>query len=334
MKISNALNELSKRRDELAYQLGSKGIEVESKETLYSMIPKIELLELPDPSYRTNGWFVMPEVSDDEIYMLMHLTPPAENYLAFSCTCTGTYLVEYGIISGGNFVRSGYSNVTSGVKYSRVFHYEDWGHEVDGGARQVMIRITGTAITKFEKSNHANRLNAYLPNLVDFKAKMTSCTSCAMGAANSTSVPHQLKYFELVGTNKITSATYMFANCRSLISAKIDTSYMTNISYFFYGCSGLATAEINITKITTATSVFSSNYCLTKLLFTGSRTTWPADIALNSAGITVDAAVDFFESLPTITTSRNINLSSTPSKSIGLTEEQTAIATNKNWTLT
>lgn len=382
---------------------------------------------------RPDDWLTIPDVSDNEIYLLFHLSPPTENYIAFTVICTGSYTVEYGTIIGGMFVPSGSTSLSSGSNYEGKFMYNDWGDEVSTGLRQIMFRITGVNITSFAPNINEERNYQYYVNwsVVEFKGKLPSCTSCVVGSSATSRAWSKLKYFSLIGTNSITSFQSMFQGCSSLVSVseldtskgtsflymfqacsslttipalntsngtnfqqmfygcssletipyidtskgtsfqamfyncyalrsvpQLDTSSATNFSQVFYSCSSLITVPqintgkatilsnlfascyslkkapiLDISSVNTVINMFSGCYSLTGVEFSGTNTAWPAALSFQYSSLTASAAETFFQSLPTITTSRVITLTDTPA-AITLLDEQVAIATQKNWTVT
>jgi len=400
--LADATSLMPIRRAELAANLTAMGVPSLSTETFKALNAKVltiptdgtgeaESGDLDDPAVvyrktRPDDWLKMPEVSENEIYLLFHLFAPTENLIAFTVTCTGSYLVEYGTVVNGSFVVSGSESVASGLSYEGTFGYGDWGDETSNAARQVMLKITGADILTFTQSLHSERNYAvYMSwNIVEFKGNLPSCTSCAVGSQTAASALQLLQYFSLEGTNNISNATNMFANCIGLLAitalytskvtnatglfrvctklmALLDTfdfsnvtnaSYMfyntssiqripsswdfssvTNISSMFYYCYSLIAAVLPITNITVASTPFTNCQSLKNILFTGSRTTFPAALTLQYSSLSSEAAVDFFNSLPTITTSRAITLTNTPA-ALTLTAEQRAVAEAKNWTIT
>lgn len=117
--LANAITELNSRRNELVDNLNVMGVEASTSENLLSLVPKVleietagavesqEIVEPLDPyvvykNTRPSDWLEMPAVSDGEMYLLFHLSPPTDNLIAF--TVGGDYTVEYGTVVNGTFV--------------------------------------------------------------------------------------------------------------------------------------------------------------------------------------------------------------------------------------
>jgi len=354
---------------------------------------EIESNDLDDPAVvykktRPNDWLTMPDVSENEIYLLFHLYPPTKNLIAFAVTCTDSYTIEYGITTNKQFSVIGSTTVSSGTIFEGAFLYEDWGNETSSSARQIMIKITGTDITSFVQSTHSERNYASYKswNIVDIKGNLPSCTSFFDGLqGGGVGVLQQLKYFSLEGTNSITSGLNMFAgliglvtilhldtskmtnaqnlfrSCTSLMAlpSDCDFSNATNISYMFMtnttisripetwtfskatnitsmfnGCSSLIYATIDITSATAASTILTSCYSLksVKFKYTGTKTTFPTAISLQYSSVSASAVEEFFNTLPTISTSRSIDIRNTPA-ALTITDKQKKIAEDKNWTV-
>jgi len=210
----------------------------------------------------------MPDVSENEIYLLLHLTPPAENYVAFSITraSTSDYTVERGTVVDGEFVSLGSDIITANV-YQKTFLYDDWGDETSTSTRQVMLKITSpVAIESFNPSTHPARNYANFRgwNIVEFKGNLPECTSCIVGSSTAIQALAYLRYFSLEGSNSISSGVNMFYTCRSLIAVlALDVSKMTVCTNMFvYNTSLVALPQLNFDKATNALVMFSGAYSL------------------------------------------------------------------------
>ena len=136
------------------------------------------------------------------------------------------------------------------------------------------------------------------------------------------------------------SGENMFRNCTNLTHCKILESETYIYSGLFYGCTSLTSVELPAT-ITSATSnaltSTGSSYFLyrcTNLETVIVGEDWNMSMKLDvSTNLTVDSMVAMFNSLKDLTgdTAKTLTLGST--NLAKLTDEQKAIATNKNWTL-
>jgi len=194
---------------------------------------------------RPSDWLKMPAVNQNEIYLLFHLSSPAENLVAFTVACTGSYTVQYGTVNSSvQFVPSGSVSIVSGNICSMSFSYNDWPSNVtSSGIRQVMIKISGTDITSFTPSTYlARNYTGFAAwNIVEFKGNLPSCTYLVVGAASLQMALNKLRYFSLEGNNQIDSFSRTFQSCSSLVSIpQLYTGYNAiNFSYMFYGCYSL-----------------------------------------------------------------------------------------------
>lgn len=156
-------------------------------------------------------------------------------------------------------------------------------------------------------------------NGTNFSRMFGDCT-------NLTTVPQ-------LDTSKGTSFGSMFYGCSKLKAVELDTSNGTNFSYMFYRCYELST--VKLTSFVADANMFVSCSELTNLTVTGTITV-NATNALKlgySSKLTVESLLSVLNALADNTggTTYNIQLGST--NLAKLTEEQKAIATNKNYTL-
>lgn len=54
---------------------------------------------------RPADWLPMPEPTDNEMYLLFLIPAGVSSLLAFTVTCTGSYTVALGTVTGGQFVQ-------------------------------------------------------------------------------------------------------------------------------------------------------------------------------------------------------------------------------------
>ena len=137
-------------------------------------------------------------------------------------------------------------------------------------------------------------------------------------------------------TSSVTGMTYMFYSCYSLTSIpQLDTSSVKNMDSMFYNCYALtAIPRLNTSSVTNMSYMFSSCYSLTSILLDNTVTGWEGyAISLSSCSLGHAAIVKFFDSLPTIASTKAITLTGNPGVS-ELTGTEKAVATGKGWTLT
>ena len=128
----------------------------------------------------------------------------------------------------------------------------------------------------------------------------------------------------------------MFYNCYALTAIpQLDTSSVKNMNSMFYDCYSLtAIPQLNTSSVTNMDRMFYDCYSLTEVLLDNTVTGWEGyAISLSSCSLGHAAIVKFFDSLPTITSTKAITLTGNPGVS-ELTGTEKAVATGKGWTLT
>ena len=181
-----------------------------------------------------------------------------------------------------------------------------------------------------------------LGNSVFYNSGITE--ECAKNiVAHATSIGDNLfqSCLSLVNVEVPVFANYMFNNCTALESVSLSDG-TTTIGYcIFNGCKALKTVYLpsSITTVTnnSLTSTSSSYYAFyncTALEDVQLGKDWNMSLRLNvSNNLTVDSMVAMFNSLKDLTgdTAKTLTLGS--ANLAKLTDEQKAIATNKNWTV-
>ena len=212
------------------------------------------------------------DTADNEIRLLFHLTPPADNLIAFNVTTSsGKYNVSY-YDKDDNLISV---DVNSGTKFEANLMYDDFKHEMSDGTRQVLIVITPTTIgsnlrtfipaTNSLKTSPSNYMNW---TVVEMMGKTTSGTKIT--PSDSDSVNRQfrnLEFYTLFGTNSATSMSSMFYNCYSLTAIpQLDTSSVTDTAYMFYGCFSLtAIPQLDTSSVINMAYMFYNCYSLTAI---------------------------------------------------------------------
>ena len=142
-----------------------------------------------------------------------------------------------------------------------------------------------------------------------------------------------LATFPELDTSKGTNFSYMVASCIALTTIpELDTSSGTDFSYMFQNCRSVET--IKLTSFKSGTNMFSSCLELKNLIISGTITVQNNYFNLsNSSKLTADSLLNVLNALADNTggTTYKITLGST--NLAKLTDEQKAIATNKNYTL-
>lgn len=325
--VADKLGKLLSTKADIKAAIIEKGQTVADTDTFASYAGKIRAIQTSaepgtplDPvevynSTRPADWLPMPAPADNEMYLLFHILDGVSSLLAFTVTCTGNYTVALGTVTNGAFVQQSSQSVASGAKYEAELFAEDYGNLTADRMKQCMVKVSGTDILTWEPSTHSKKT---LPsnfsgwNIVDIVCKLPSGESVKCGNQTSNKSLKKLQYFSWIGTNRVTSMDRMFSYCSSLTAIpQLGTGSVTKMSGMFSGC-----------------------YSLCALTLDPSVTGWDGQaVSLSSCSLGHTAIVKLFNSLPTITSAKALNLTGNPGVS-ELTDAEKAIATGKNWTLT
>ena len=156
-------------------------------------------------------------------------------------------------------------------------------------------------------------------------SKVTSMYATFSNCTSLTTIPQ-------LDTSKVTSMYAMFRNCTSLTAIpQLDTSKVTDMSATFNNCTSLTTIpQLDTSKVTDMSDMFYNCISLTKISMLNINAR--LDIS-DCTKMTREAIVEVLNNLKDLTglISKTLTLGSTL---LGkLTDEDKAIATNKNWTL-
>lgn len=209
------------------------------------------------------------------------------------------------------------------------------------------------------------------PNqLTDASYMFNSCYALAvlleLDTSKVTSMTHMFHYcYNLLTIPQLDASasaniSHMFSNCYTLMhipdlntrsaanmegafkfnfalttAPRMDLSSATNLSEMFYGCMSLRfVPTMSLTRVTTMKDIFTSAFAIGAITFDPDVTGWSGcDIVLSNQPMGHDALVVLLKSLPVVSTQRTLNIIANYGAS-SLTEEEKAIATNKNWALT
>lgn len=186
-------------------------------------------------------------------------------------------------------------------------------------------------------------------NVTNMSYTWSGCTSlAAIPQIDTSSVTEMTRVFENckrlqtiphLTLSKAINVVDMFQFCESLRSIPpLDTSNVHQIGIMFNGCySLLEIPQLNTMNLENSRGggdlIIQNCYSLARVTLDPSVTGWAGtEISIKNASLNHQAIVDLFNSLPTITSTKNLDLSGNPGVT-DLTDADKAIATNKNWTL-
>lgn len=311
---------------------------------------------------RPAEWLRLPDydkVANRTMYCLVELYPYGTNTVSFGFRSDGECTITAGKVVNGEFVAFENDAVVTVAKtgpygngtITRTFNYDDYSDLMRDGTKQIVIKLetkafayriwsttstggydvnlgildmilhfsdSGTEIFNTEGYLRGIRyfysFSDAIPN--SFKSVLYVKTASGICTPNTRLYLPELKKF--LGTVKMKNYWETFRQCTMLMEVTCDISEITGWSSAFYPtqqCSALR-----------------------KLIFVGGEnlTSFPGDINLKGTKLEVDAVLNFFNTLPDISTSetaRTITLTSTPAVTAGIPEETLAVATNKGWTV-
>lgn len=129
-------------------------------------------------------------------------------------------------------------------------------------------------------------------------------------------------------------SAFNYASFTDIDFATIDTRECTDMnSAFRYGYNIRSIRNLNISSLSDANLMFSHLYNLQRLTFAGATTRGGFSISVPALGLTRAALLETLNSLPTATAAATLNIRDCSGAS-ELTDEDIAIATAKNWTIT
>lgn len=124
----------------------------------------------------------------------------------------------------------------------------------------------------------------------------------------------------------------MFQNT-TLSSWNIDLSSVQSAGGMFEGCSSLTTVTTNFSGLTVGGAIFSNCPNLTTITLTGTLDTDYLDFSIGLEALTIDSLVSILDALKDRTGDTQYTLVLGEYHLSKLSDEQKAIATNKNWIL-
>ena len=216
---------------------------------------------------RPKDWLPMPEPQDDEMYLLFHVYDGVSGLIAFTVTCAGNYTVQTGTVINGKFVDQTAESFESGSKYEAEYHADDYGDLTSTGMKQVMVKVSGSAIKTWEPSIHTRKpypSNFSDWNIVEISCRMPQAEKVICGSSIENKSLRNLRYFGMYGENMISSAFRMFQACTSLVTIlSIDMSSTTDCRYMFSGCNSLISVpELHLSDGTSGAYMFFNCFSL------------------------------------------------------------------------
>ena len=364
------LNKLVDQKNTLADNLVTKGVDATHDETLETLVPKV--LEISSGGGGGNGIYpigkdgrpegdvIVPEgVTSLYQYIFRNnsnvstvLLPESLEKFDGYCfdNCSGLKEISIPnnvtVISDRCFYNcSGLTKITLPVGINRIETYAFQGcsnlSEInipDGTLYDIKTdAFSSSGVTNDCVKNivsHANSIGNYI-----FRSCL-SLTDVEVNVFSDYMFAHCTNLISAKSTQATTCGTSVFYGCTNLTTASLADG-ITNIGVqIFYGCTSLKTVYLP-SSITTASAscltISNANYIFyncTALEDVQLGQDWNMSLRLNvSNNLTVNCMVGIFNNLKDLTgeTAKTLTLGS--ANILKLTDEQRAIAINKNWTL-
>lgn len=151
--------------------------------------------------------------------------------------------------------------------------------------------------------------------------------------ANSTFTTEQFEALNTYNWDKISDVNRAFANCSQITAiSSIDISRVRNVQYLFIGCPRLdSVSMLNCSNVVYTDGMFSG---CTKLRNLGGFLNLSVNLNLSDSPLlTVESLMNVINNLKDLTGSTAHTLTLGATNLAKLTDEQKAVATNKNWVL-
>jgi surface protein len=218
---------------------------------------------------RPADWVALPTLgpTDQRFVGLFGVYNCASNFLAFTFTGTGSYVVNWGDGGAPETVASGvtayHSYDYTAASLAGTEHYDSAGNVV---YRQAVVSVTMasgnmTAVNLNVKHNQSSLPSAYVCPWLDISLNGPNITGLTISAASVNVYLYELKQVKIGIIGAVTDISYMFYNCYSLVSVPLfNTSAVTNMSAMFNNCSSLVSVPLfNTSAVTDMSYMFS--YC-------------------------------------------------------------------------
>lgn len=364
------LNKLVTQKNTLADNLVTKGVTATHDETLETLVPKV--LEISGGG-GGNGIYPIGEDGrpTGDVTVPEGVTSLYRYIFSDDVNVSSVSLPE-SLTKFEHYCFSGCTGLTKIDIPSNVTAISEYCFNGCSGLTKVTLSTGTKNIGTYAFQNCKNLTNISIPDDTSYSiGNFTFCNSgitndCAKNiVSHANSIGSYIFRYCLSLTNVEVSvfSDYMFQQCTNLITAKSTQATTNSGSSVFYSCTNLTTVSLadGITNIGTQlfygckslktvylpssiTSASENSLTVTSSLYVFYNCTaledvqlgtdWNMSLRLNvSDNITADSMIAMFNSLKDLTgdTAKTLTLGST--NLAKLTDEQKAIATNKNWTL-
>ena len=195
-----------------------------------------------------SAWRSLPtiNVGDQKFAGVYAIYDTNGNYVALRAR--GAYIVDWGDGTTGAFA----DNTIASKIYDQTT-YAGLTSDVYNGYKTLVIQVTpqaGATFTSMETAvRHPSLTSAHYPNWLNILMSAPELTTLQISNSGSTDqCATMLEQFIFLGTNKITTAARVFANCFQLQKVSLDTTTFTNPFQLFFNCSSLKSVPLFNTR--------------------------------------------------------------------------------------
>ena len=240
-------------------------------------------------------------------------------YMFSSCTALTSWNIELPKLTSGSYMFSDCSGLTSFT--SDLSSLTNGASMFSGCSKLTSWNIELPKLTSGSYMFYGCRsLTSFTSDLSSLTSGESMFSSCKALTSWNIELP------------KLTSGSYMFIGCSNLTSFTSDLSSLTSGESMFDGCNSLTSFTSDLSSLTNGRYIFYSCKGLTNVTLSGTLNCNNLSFSASTA-LTVDSMVNIISVLVDRTdqSSYTLNLGST--NLAKLTDEQKAVATNKNWVL-
>lgn len=218
------------------------------------------------------------DVSGGDILYMTSYADEVRGFCSFLVTCTGSYTVEVGTISGSTFTTESTQTFPNN-SYCKLYY---------GSANGTykVLRVTGTNISGFTATGSSpitiDTFHSYerSQGIIDIVGKLPSCTLFKCATYNIINI--EVSNLKLSGNiNGAFTSCYSLAN---IDTSTWDVSAVTSVRQMFYYCVSLTSLDLSNWDMSAVTDMYQMFYCCYSLVNLD-VSTWNTSSVTNMSGV-------------------------------------------------